>query len=52
VHQPYHSTPLTRVAHQTPEFSRELEQQFGATINEQLSAGLDTGALHIAEHEV
>jgi hypothetical protein len=29
-----------------------VEQQFAATINERRSARLDTGAFHIAEHEV
>jgi hypothetical protein len=50
--QPHYSTPLTRVAQQRAEFSRELEQQFSATINGQLSARLDTGAFYIAKHEV
>jgi hypothetical protein len=51
VRQPHPSTALTRVAQQRTEFSRELEQYFAATINERLSARLDTGAFHIAEHE-
>jgi hypothetical protein len=50
--QPYPSTSLTRVAQQRAEFSRELEQQFAATINERPSVRLDTEAFHIAEHGV
>jgi hypothetical protein len=52
VRQPRSSTPLTHVAQEIAKFSRDLEQQFAATINERLSARLDTEAFHIAEHEV
>jgi hypothetical protein len=52
VRQLHPSTPFTRVAQRRAEFSRELEQQFAATINERLSARLDTGAFHTDEHEV
>jgi hypothetical protein len=52
VRQPHPPTPLMRVAQQRVEFSRALEQQFAATINEQLLSRSDTGAFHIAEHEV
>jgi hypothetical protein len=45
--QPHPSTPLIRVAEQRAEFSRELDQQFPATINKRLSARSDTEAFHI-----
>jgi hypothetical protein len=44
--------PLTRVGQQRADFSKALEQQYAATVNERLSTRLDVGAFHTAQRQV